>query len=268
MATKAYTETVKKWASTAGGTAAGGAIVFLILSYLAAQGAIQVTGFSGDTICAGTTADPCYAYINITALEDVYVYPISYDPYGRQSPMDFDPGVKDWQLQRSWGNGWRTYDLNRTCTGTWCGGTGDTGKYSLAWRKGQTYQLRIIAYKNDPSDDVKWGGFNGQVDPVWIGTGMDKFNQSECKEKSAGTECVSKDAYQLTPADKPPVTCDVSKWGKCSTDGKYIYCDSNYDGNGDGKCQSGESCTMIHLNSQVVSINTFEGNKAKMVECQ
>jgi hypothetical protein len=84
--------------------------------------------------------------------------------------MEFDPAVKDWKLQRSWGSGWRDIPLDKTCTGTWCGlsNKDDQRKFSIAFREGRDYQIRIVAYKNKMTDTIKWGAFD-KIDPLWEG---------------------------------------------------------------------------------------------------
>ncbi len=46
--------------------------------------------------------------------------------------------------------------------------------------------------------------------------------------------------------------CDYSTWGECTIDvnNKRVMCDSNRDGNGDGICQSGESCLILNISKQ------------------
>ncbi len=187
MAKRVYTETVKKWLIRSGiivGTIIGG--IFL---YLFAIGAISNVSYSGDTVCAGTELDPCYAYINFTANEDIFIYPTDYDPWGRETLFDFDPAVKSWKLQRSWGSGWRNIPLDRSCTGTWCGlsSSKDTRKFSVAFREGRDYQIRIVAYKNSPYDTIKWGAFSGvdEIDPVWKSPYENKYtpgSETHCKD--------------------------------------------------------------------------------------
>ena len=67
----------------------------------------------------------------------------SHDPWGRDTPFNFDPNVKEWKLQRSWGKGWRDIPLNKSCTGTWCGlsNADDERKFSVAFREGKDYQI-------------------------------------------------------------------------------------------------------------------------------
>jgi hypothetical protein len=170
MAKRAYWESLKKEERqkiTAGGTGVG-ILVMALFGMLIATGAISDVQFSGDTVCAGTEDDPCFAYINFTAETDIFVYPAAYDPWGRNTTVEFEPGVKEWYLERSWGKGWRRYDLTKPCAGTWCGQEKTPGKYSLAWREGKRYQIRIVAYKHNPQDSIKWSAFDGEIDPVFL----------------------------------------------------------------------------------------------------
>lgn len=184
MAKKVYSESVKKWAITSGIAGSSG-LALLILWYAVATGAFSVTGYSGDVTCAGNLSDPCYAYINFTANEDVFIYPVGYDPYGRNTSINFDPGLKEWKIQRSWGTGWRDIPLNQTCTGTWCGGKPDASnnQFSVVFRKGQSYQIRIVAFKHNIYDNVKWWGF-GAPDPTFKGIEVQKIGDKERLENS------------------------------------------------------------------------------------
>ena len=169
-----YFESVKKWAINLGiPTGVVGTAVGLIFLFLSLSGAITITGNSGDMVCAGTEFDPCYAYVNFTANEDIFIYPIGYDPWGRNTTFAFDPAVKSWKLQRSWGDGWRDIPLDTTCTGTWCGAPNNKGvKYSWVLREGKKYQVRVVAMKHNPSDEIKWAvNYEDKeyLDPSWLG---------------------------------------------------------------------------------------------------
>jgi len=167
MARRIYTQTVLKWAKLIG--ISSGSIIFLIFGYLTMTGCIEINSISGDMTCAGTIDDPCYAYVTFTAKEDVFIYPTGYDPYGRSVGFDFDPAPKEAVLQRSWGNGWRTINLSKPWS--------SKVKYAIKFGKGTTYDLRIIGYKNSPSDVIKWGfgsdefGVNTYIDPYWLSIG-------------------------------------------------------------------------------------------------
>ena len=166
MAKRIYSQSVIKWLIGIGST---GTLIGGIFLYLYLTGAIDILGYSGDMMCAGNELDPCYAYINFTAKEDIFIYPTDYDPWGRNTSFDFDPAVESWLLQRSWGKGWRTIPLDKSCTGTWCGlsSSKDTRKFSVAFREGKTYQIRIVAYKKNPRDVIKWTAFE-VIDPYWL----------------------------------------------------------------------------------------------------
>jgi len=169
MVRRIYFESVKKWLIAAGIT--GGTLIGGLFLLLLSTGAISDFTFSGDSICAGTIEDPCYAYMNFTANEDIFIYPLGNDPWGRNTTFEFEPNVKSWKLQRSWGDTWRNIPLNKSCTGTWCGlsDSKDERVFSYAFRKGRTYQIRLVAMKNDPTDSIKWSAFDGQIDPYWLG---------------------------------------------------------------------------------------------------
>ena len=180
MSKRVYFQSAKKWAIKAGipSGIAGFALIFYYILYLQA---ITITGFSQDTICAGTEIDPCIALINFTANEDVFLYPVNYDPYGRDTPFDVDKELKSWKMYRSWGKGWREIKLDQTCQQKWCGAPENNmkdNKYSIAFRKDKNYTIKIEALKKDPSEDIKWGfgykeiglqGGDSYVDPVFLG---------------------------------------------------------------------------------------------------
>lgn len=176
MAKRIYWETLKKWWKQIVGVSGVGFLGISLFVYLSFLGAIEITGNSGDSVCAGTIEDPCIALINFTAKEDIFIYPIGYDPWGRDSIIEFSPAVKSWKMQRSWGTGWRNIPLDKSCTGTWCGLSSKDDKrvFSYAFRKGRDYQIRILAYKNNPSDTIKWSvNYEDKeyLDPVWEGIG-------------------------------------------------------------------------------------------------
>jgi len=177
MVKRIYWETVKKWAINVG--VVGGTLIGLFFAYLITIGAISNVSYSGDMVCAGTSDNPCYAYINFTANEDIFMYKTDYDPWGRDTIFNFDPGVKSWAIERSWGDGWREINLHDGCTGSWCGCSWCTkenpGEFAYAFRKGRDYQIRITGYKNSPYDTIKWGAFSGvdEIDPNWYGIDRD-----------------------------------------------------------------------------------------------
>jgi len=143
----------KNVAKVAGGLAVGLSIFY----YLVLMGAIQVTGYSGDMECAGSETEPCYAYINFTALKDVYIYP------NESWMFSTNPSVKKIVLQRRWGNYWRTINLSKPWS--------KRVKYAVKFSMGQSYQIRFVGYRQHPFGDIKWSF--GDIDPVWKGVQID-----------------------------------------------------------------------------------------------
>jgi len=179
MAKRIYQQSLFKWAMGVGipGGIAGFSLIFL---YLSTFDLIEVNGFTGDITCAGTVENPCLAFINFTAREDIFLYPLQYDPWDRTTPFQTDKDLESWKMYRSWGKGWREINLHETCKGTWCGGKygSSSNLYSFAFRKDRDYQIKIEAVKKDPKDDVKWS-FTEYVDPFWYGIGATNISATE-----------------------------------------------------------------------------------------
>jgi parallel beta-helix repeat protein len=216
-----YFETVKRWGLAVGISSASA--VFLIFLYLSTLRYITITGHSGDMVCAGTLDNPCYAYINFTANQDIFIYPVGYDPWGRNTPFNFTPGIKDWKLQRSWGKGWRDIPLDKPCTGIWCGAPSSTANvtYSIVFKKGQSYQIRVIGYKNSPFDNVKWGF--ADLDPWWYGT-IEKFNITD--KNNATIWYYRRSFNNITLTTPVHTTCywNGSEWRDCE---QVVYIENN-----------------------------------------
>jgi len=138
-------------------------LVASLFFYLSSIGAITITGYSGDMVCNGTVEDPCYAYINFTTNRDIFIYP------SKEWLFSTEPNVKEVILQRKWGDSWRTIDLTKPCNGAWCGcywcNKNHTAKFAYVFRAGRDYQIRIVGYKYNPYQNVKWSF--GPVDPWW-----------------------------------------------------------------------------------------------------
>ena len=181
MAKRIYFDSLwKKW--VAGGTATASTLGIFLFTYLAMTGSIEITGYSEDTICAGTINNPCYAYINFTALEDVYIYPLNHSGLRSQDvPVLFQPDVQDWELHRSWGSSWRKIDLAKPWN--------KDVKYSIKFTEGKEYQVRLTVLKNDPSDYIKWTF--GSLDPAFLSVApTDIITKSYIKQESDTKFCV------------------------------------------------------------------------------
>jgi hypothetical protein len=146
-------EQVKKYAKITAGVSIP--LVFLMFFFLQSKGDIQITGYSGDSICEGTLSDPCYAYINFTAKKDIYIYPIS-----KQDQVwifNTTPTLKDLILQKKVGDNWQTINLAKPMN--------SKVKYSIKFDSGKSYELKFIGYKKNSYQRVKWSF--GDVDPWW-----------------------------------------------------------------------------------------------------
>jgi hypothetical protein len=288
MAKRIYEENIKKWAIGVGITG-GGTIIALLFSFLIFNGYINDDGHSKSSFCNATSFDnpadiPCEAYLNFTVNEeDLFIYPIGYDPWGRNTPFGFDPAVKDWKLYRSWGKGWRELDLTIPCYWTWCGAKSNrawTNLYSVAFRELRAYQIKIVAIKHNPRDYINWSF--GSVEPYWQGhvitelcdyrtekidiydDVMHEYNYTHYDNYS-NEEVEMTEYYTLRAGEEEKQICDRRIGYKIDNDilnfsACNIYCnikkngkgecDSCLDGNCDGKLDSGESGFEIDLKKQ------------------
>ena len=174
-------------------------LVFLlgvpILNYFAysnEKGDITIIDKAWTDFCNATswnnTADiPCSANFNFTANNDTFWYPVNYNPTGKSTPYAFEPSVKDWKLERKWGNGWKEIPMTKPCNATWCGKGKYPVLYSVAWRKGKSYETRIIAIKNNPNDSILWSF--GTDDPIWFGIRIEPLKS--CYDESYDENIVS-----------------------------------------------------------------------------
>lgn len=265
-----------------------GAPIFLYFAYSNEIGTITITGKSWTSFCNATEWDSddieCMAYFNFTANVDTFWYPVNSDPWGRATPYDFDPATKDWKLERTWGRGWREIPLTRPCTGTWCGGKRNArlNVYSVAWREGRDYQVRIRAIKEKPDDHILWAF--GLDDPIWFGVNIEEKEEcqtvqtgiidmqiwGECFEnyvnfnndskvdetltrnytckKSTYEHIVNKTICKNTEViiGNKKIEYDKIGW-VCKRDLFIISCDAPHQSNLDGVCQSGERCVEIDI---------------------
>lgn len=120
--------------------------------------------FSGDTKCAGTESNPCIAYMKVNMKKD-YSIPISdYGVKGIGTIFEFDKNLKSWKFQRKINGEWRDIKLDESCREVKCG---LDDKTSMSFLKDQEYEIRILAYKHNPQDVIKWSAFGGDIDPTW-----------------------------------------------------------------------------------------------------
>ena len=221
MAKRIYISSIRKWAIGIGATSVP--LALLLFWYLSSLGAITVTGFSGDQICSGMIDNPCVAYINMTAKEDIFIYPNENWSGGFYT----NSSVKSVKMYRSWGTGWREINLTTNCKGTWCGASDSKGNtaYSFAFRNNTNYQLKFEVLKNNPSDSIKWG-FGKDVDPYFYGV-----NNSYREYSKSSNEFLIKDktfnkiilsTKLLKNTDQCTTNCETEGETILYTDGKLF----------------------------------------------
>lgn len=208
----------------------------------------------GDEVCYLEMTELCFN-------EDVFVYPMDGAAIINAQPTD---QVDEVILYRGWGSSWRKIPLDTTCTGTWCGAPNSYGvAYSYAFRKDKCYDLRVEVYK-PLNSTVSW-----KINPSgdWL-----PLDSKEKKDKPKIKEsCTSYIEYEITNncanqtnetiCNLENTTTELTKYDckdyinykdylidyeaegyNCTQKGGYLLCDSFIDGNGDGICQSGETC--------------------------
>ena len=206
---RVYEDTVKRYAKQM--KLVGVSLVFAMFIMLSARGDILLTGYSGDSQCAGTLEEPCYAYLNFTAELDIYIYPTNDTTWAFMTePKN---AMREIVMQRSWGDSWRTINLSKT----WSTKT----KYALKLNKGQDYEFRFIGYKYNPTDTVKWGfGFQQEnetlsdsyVDPVWSGYSYKDFFTKLIENHIDGDKGIA--VFEVTNPTSVPLVIPVQAWSK------------------------------------------------------
>ncbi len=131
----------------------------------------------GDIVCAGTYEDPCEAHYNITLVNPIIktYYIQNKDRFS----LDFVPDVKasynckkdgryksKARLDREkypCGVGWREFDWKTPLTPKY--------KYIEKFERRNKKEYKIVVFKNDPEDKIKWGGriLKEEVDPIFYG---------------------------------------------------------------------------------------------------
>lgn len=130
--------------------AGGLTTVLAVLLYLSTMPGVTITT-SGDINCWGTAANPCVSYFNISS--STYILKV-FNTSGQK--LDFSPDVKDYKIYRFVSRKWTEI------------------KFPINMTKGVLYQFKLVGYKNNPGDNVKWGVRTGDVyaDPWWNTTNI------------------------------------------------------------------------------------------------
>jgi hypothetical protein len=137
------------------------ATVVAVLIYLSSIPGVKIKT-SGDITCAGTIVDPCISYFNITSSN----YSLKFYKFDQR--LTFSPEIKNYTIYRYTYGKWRET------------------KFPINMTKGTLYQFKIIGYKINPSDKIKWAISSGdaEIDPYWLGTSVTNWNWNITKFNS------------------------------------------------------------------------------------
>ena len=130
------------------------ATVVAVLIYLSSIPGVKITT-SGDITCAGTNIDPCVSYFNITSSN----YSLKFYKFDQR--LGFSPETKNYTLYKYTSGKWRET------------------KFPINMTKGTLYQFKIVGYKFNPTDKIKWAISSGDanIDPYWLGEEKEATNQ-------------------------------------------------------------------------------------------
>ena len=161
LGTKRITKkTLLAYAASIG--AVGVVLGTLLFSFMINTGVVTVGNYSSNEFCGGEVV--CWLEMqNVCFNKTVFVYPMDGAQLINARPTD---SINEFHLYRSWGKGLREYKLNETCKGSWCGGKNNyENKFSVAFREGKCYDLRIEVFK-DWNSTINW-----EINPVgqWFG---------------------------------------------------------------------------------------------------
>jgi len=130
----------------------------------------------GNKVCKGTFDDPCEASINITLTNPVIKY--FYIRNNNAVKLDFVPNVeasyfckKDGRFrslnrldreQYPCGVGYREFDWKTPLTSRY--------KYIEKFTRGKKHEYKLVVFKFNPEDEIKWGGkITGEdIDPKFL----------------------------------------------------------------------------------------------------
>jgi len=115
--------------------------VVAVLIYLSSIPGVRITT-SGDITCS-----VCTSYFNITSSN----YSLKFYKFDQR--LTFSPEIKNYTLYRYTYGKWRET------------------KFPINMTKGTLYRFKLVGYKFNPSDKIKWAISSGdaEIDPYWLG---------------------------------------------------------------------------------------------------
>lgn len=139
----------------------------------------------GDKICAGTFENPCEASYNITLVNPLIS--VFYIQNKDRIKLEFIPDVKasysckkdgrysskvrEDRERYPCGVGWREFDWKTPLTSRY--------NYINKFYRNKKQEFKIVVFKYNPSDTIKWGGsiVKEEFDPVFIGVSAKSFTE-------------------------------------------------------------------------------------------
>lgn len=125
---------------------------------------LQIVDTTGDITCAGTIDDPCVSYFEVRnpTARSIYIY--NYD----EVQLDFSPDIKGYELYVLYYGKWHYTNFTKE---TRLGNIPKDRKYSFVFPRYSIKKFKLVGYKHNPTDDIKWSvGTNGaELDPMWKG---------------------------------------------------------------------------------------------------
>ncbi len=176
------------------------------------------TQWEGDKYCAGTYEDPCEWNYNITLTTTQYYYIYNKDAIDLVFLPDVKQVVhckKDGRMrferhkdreQHPCGLGWREFDWKTPLTSRY--------KYINKFYKGKKQEFKIVVFKHNPEDEIKFGGeiTKDEFDPFFYGT----WNVTKYCDWRVETQDVYGDVtYEYTCQTDYPVWNTTTKMAYC-----------------------------------------------------
>lgn len=220
---------------------------------------IMLTGvsstYTGDIYCD----TECISYVNITS---TYWRTCFADDF---ELVQTDPNIRvDVYVPARGKDNWRPFDSTKDCIER-------KNKYNYLPNR-----FKLVGHKS-AFQTVKWNIDKFDIDPKWKGVNLTLKNCKKYENQTFYTYEVINPVGNITKkvAYKKEVCIDhtkVFKLGKKEIDtkkakvgarqeGNVIYVDDMYDGNGDGICQTGETCCQITNKIECTGYNSFKVKK-------
>ena len=193
-----------------------GATIIGLLAILASMLGVSINS-DGDKICDGTIEDPCISYFNVTNWNYRSKYIYNYD----NVQMDFSPEIKSYKLYVKYYGRWRFTNFTMA---TRLGNIPESRKYVFVFPRYSTKEFKLVGYKNDPLDTIKWGfGVDkSYLDPTWHSINISKI-KGNCVNHTQNT-------YHIVTYN---YTCQTDNFDYQQNPYKYAWCyEDNPLGNG------------------------------------